>query len=311
MSFSPWFHDLPTGWKICSCHRLSSIGVAYSLDHLKKLENLASKWDVTQEKTYFMRIICYEFKTKSGIMTFLAAFTESDTQIKNDTNIRWQVLPDNDRKSIKMKQKHGEEIVKSSVWLKNKQWPDKRPKTGVLKELWKFEVLRWFQNYCKRSGTSLEEKKIGKKWTKNATTYCCWDPNITYSNFTPSISVYGTFWCPKNMSQGPKAILLAWHWRWCAEREWQLWLVPEKKRNAAEHTHSLTTWQSSHPFWQVSLDVMGPLLLSVRCKYKLLIGDHLSKWHEAAAMPNQETQNAARTLVERWLTRYGCPVNLQ
>ena len=68
-----------------------------------------------------MRIICYEFKTKSGIMTFLAAFTESDTQIQNDTNIRWQVLPDNDRKGIKMKQKHGEEVLKISAWLKNKQ----------------------------------------------------------------------------------------------------------------------------------------------------------------------------------------------
>ena len=83
-----------------------------------------------------------------------------------------------------------------------------------------------------------------------------------------------------------------------------------RKGTPQKHRHSLTTWQASHPFWQVSLDVMGPLPDSKGCRYILLIGDHFSGWYEAVGMPNQEAQTVAGALVEKWITRFGCPVNL-
>ena len=41
------------------------------------------------------------------------------------------------------------------------------------------------------------------------------------------------------------------------------------KSKATEHKprHSLTKWKPSHPFWQVSLDIMGPIPESQQTKY--------------------------------------------
>ena len=39
-----------------------------------------------------------------------------------------------------------------------------------------------------------------------------------------------------------------------------------RKGTPQKHRHSLTTWQASHPFWQVSLDVMGHLPDSQGCR---------------------------------------------
>ena len=63
-------------------------------------------------------------------------------------------------------------------------------------------------------------------------------------------------------------------------------------------------------FWQVSLDIMGPLPESEGNKYILLIGDQFSKWCEAIALPNQEAKTVSRSFVEHWIVRFGCPVNL-
>ena len=72
-----------------------------------------------------------------------------------------------------------------------------------------------------------------------------------------------------------------------------------RKGTPQEHRHSLTTWQASHPFWQVSLDVIGPLSDSQGCRYILLIGDQFSKWYEAVGMSNQEAKTVAGALVNK------------
>ena len=50
----------------------------------------------------------------------------------------------------------------------------------------------------------------------------------------------------------------------------------KRKGTPQKHGHSLSTWQVSHFFWQVSMDVMGPLPDSHRSRYILLTGDQLS-----------------------------------
>ena len=84
------------------------------------------------------------------------------------------------------------------------------------------------------------------------------------------------------------------------------------KRNGTrqKHRHSLSKWKPSHPFWQVSFNIMCPLPKSQGNKYILLIGDQFSKWHEAVALPNQEAKTVSRAFVEYWMVRFGCPVNL-
>ena len=84
----------------------------------------------------------------------------------------------------------------------------------------------------------------------------------------------------------------------------------KRKGNKQKHRHSLTKWKPSHPFWRISLDIMGPLPESQVKKYFLLIADQFSKWYEAVALPNQDAKTVAKAFVEQWIVRFGCPVKL-
>ena len=61
-----------------------------------------------------------------------------------------------------------------------------------------------------------------------------------------------------------------------------------RKSTNKQNRHLLKKWKPSHQFWQVSLDVMGPLPESQGNKYILLIGDLFSKWY--VALHNQEAK---------------------
>ena len=58
----------------------------------------------------------------------------------------------------------------------------------------------------------------------------------------------------------------------------------KQKKPQQTHRHPLTVWKPSHPFWQVALDIMGPLPESDGFNYVLLIGDQFPKWYEAVPM---------------------------
>ena len=84
----------------------------------------------------------------------------------------------------------------------------------------------------------------------------------------------------------------------------------QKKSPHQKHIHSLTTWKPSQPFWQVALDIMGPLPESSGNKNILLIGDQFTKWYEAIPMSNQEASTVAKAFVNVWVSMFGCPANL-
>ena len=99
------------------------------------------------------------------------------------------------------------------------------------------------------------------------------------------------------------------------KRDVKEWVVSckeclRRKITPQKHRHSLMTWTPSHPFWQVALDIMGPLPESRGNKYILLIGDQFTKWYEAVPMPNQEATTVAKAFTESWVSRFGCPANL-
>ena len=96
----------------------------------------------------------------------------------------------------------------------------------------------------------------------------------------------------------------------CMRKEVRNWikksgLCLKRKGTKMKHRHSLTKYKPSHPIWQVSLDIMGPLPDSQGKKYLLLIGDQLSKWYEAKALPNQEAKTVSRAFFEHWIGRFG------
>ena len=69
-------------------------------------------------------------------------------------------------------------------------------------------------------------------------------------------------------------------------------------------------WKTSHPFWQVALDIIGPLPESSGNKYILLIGDQFTKWYDAIPMSKQEASTVAKVFVNVWVSGFGCPANL-
>ena len=59
------------------------------------------------------------------------------------------------------------------------------------------------------------------------------------------------------------------------------------------------------------LDLTGPYPITPRGnRFILTIADHYSRWTEAFPVGNQEAQTVARILVDQWIARFGCPLQL-
>ena len=73
-----------------------------------------------------------------------------------------------------------------------------------------------------------------------------------------------------------------------------------QKRNSPtkKHIHSLRAWKPSFPFSTVRNDFLGLLPPFAGNQYILLIGDHLTKWHEAIALTDQ---SAPTTTKPSWI----------
>src|SRR6218665_637613 len=61
----------------------------------------------------------------------------------------------------------------------------------------------------------------------------------------------------------------------------------------------------------LALDLTGPHVTSSQGhKYILTMIDHFSRWAEAFPVRNQEAHTVARVLVDQWISRYGCPLQI-
>ena len=62
------------------------------------------------------------------------------------------------------------------------------------------------------------------------------------------------------------------------------------------------------PFELISMDFVGPLVTTIRGnKHVLVVIDHLTRWADAFAVPNQTASMVARTLVENYFKYHGPP----
>ena len=101
----------------------------------------------------------------------------------------------------------------------------------------------------------------------------------------------------------------------CMKRDVRNWIEScdmclKRKYTKQKHRHSLTKCKPSHPFWKVSLDVIGPHPECQGNQYILFLGGQFMKWYEAVTLPNQETKTVSRAFVEHWIVRFDCPVHL-
>jgi len=61
----------------------------------------------------------------------------------------------------------------------------------------------------------------------------------------------------------------------------------------------------------LALDLTGPHVVSSQgFKYILTMVDHFSRWAEAFPVRNQEAHTVARVVVDQWITRFGCPLQI-
>lgn len=92
--------------------------------------------------------------------------------------------------------------------------------------------------------------------------------------------------------------------RQCAACEAQK--VPAKRYKAP-----LQSYQMGHPFERIAVDVLGPLPETYKGnKCILVVGDYFTKWVEAIALPNQEAETVAQSLVDTVISRFGVPKEL-
>ncbi len=65
------------------------------------------------------------------------------------------------------------------------------------------------------------------------------------------------------------------------------------------------------PLERIAMDLVGPFPLTAGGnKYILVLSDYFTKWTEAYALPNMEAETCARKLVDEFICRFGCPVEL-
>ena len=91
---------------------------------------------------------------------------------------------------------------------------------------------------------------------------------------------------------------------WCKSCE----LCAARKSPPRKQRAKLQTELSSHPFQRVAMDILGPLLQSVRgSKYILVMGDYFTKWMEAFDIPNMEAVTVAEAFVFQFVSQFGVP----
>ena len=84
-----------------------------------------------------------------------------------------------------------------------------------------------------------------------------------------------------------------------------------RKPPATKPRAELMQFRPGEPMQIVAMDILGPLPESTEGNcYILVIGEYFTKWVEAFAIPDQQTETIARCLVDQFICRFGVPHQL-
>ena len=223
-------------------------------------------------------------------------------------NSIWTELSTTERKIIRESQKKDKVLKTVRQWVEQNERPERKNMKGASKELWKYWTQ--FRNLMMNDDILYRNQTLEPTDTKVQQMLIAQNnlqkilPLLHESACTGHLGVEKTYQRARERFYWPGMKRDVKEWvdscKECLRRK----ITPQK------HRHSLMTWTPSHPFWQVALDIMGPLPESRGNKYILLIGDQFTKWYEAVPMPNQEATTVAKAFTESWVSRFGCPANL-
>jgi cleavage and polyadenylation specificity factor subunit 1 len=119
--------------------------------------------------------------------------------------------------------------------------------------------------------------------------------NLSHPSFKASQKLVTSRYFWPNMNKDIK--------KWCRE------CIGCQTSKVGRHTISKYTYFPlvSERFYHIHLDIVGPLPTSENKTYILTIVDRFTRWPEAYPMSNILASTIAKTLVENYLPRFGCP----
>jgi hypothetical protein len=85
----------------------------------------------------------------------------------------------------------------------------------------------------------------------------------------------------------------------------------KNKKSRVKARSSLGQYHAGSGMQRLHLDILGPLPITQNGnKYILMIIDQFSKWLGCFPLPNQHAETVAKTLVNDFISRFGCPFEL-
>lgn len=85
----------------------------------------------------------------------------------------------------------------------------------------------------------------------------------------------------------------------------------KNKKSNIKARSSLGQYHAGSPMQRLHMDILGPLPITKNGnKYILMLFDQFSKWLECLPLPNQNAETVAKTLVDEFISRFGCPFEL-
>ncbi len=85
----------------------------------------------------------------------------------------------------------------------------------------------------------------------------------------------------------------------------------KQKKPRVKAKAALGEFHAGAPMERVHVDILGPFPLSQKGnQYVLVLIDQFTKWVECWALPNQTAEMVAKTMVEQFISRFGCPFQI-
>ena len=175
-------------------------------------------------------------------------------QINTEEKNIWSIGLGKSVEQLVEHQRNAADLIIVRNWIENGKRPQRKRMAGASRALWKlwtdFRNLRIENDLIKRQKRIDEFKNLTQK--------------VIQRSLLKEILPFHHEHCGHfGMAKTFDRVRERFYWPGM-KKDVHDWVVSceeccQKKSPHQKYIHSLTTWKPSHPFWQVALDIMGPL----------------------------------------------------